>query len=81
MLELFNEDLLCDQPSNWLGLMSSIIIPDCDIIELYNYLKSNNIEVPIMEWNNKKILRVSIQAYNDKLDIIRLIKYLKLFFN
>ena len=81
LLELFNEDLLCDQPSNWLGQMSSIIIPDCDIIELYNYLKSNNIEVPIMEWNNKKILRVSIQAYNDKLDIIRLIKYLKLFFN
>ena len=78
--ELFNEDLLCDQPSNWLGQMSSIVIPDCDIIELYNYLKLNNIEVPIMEWNNKKILRVSIQAYNDKLDIIRLIKYLKLFF-
>ena len=81
LLELFDEKILCENPSDWLGQMSSIVIPNCNLSDLYNYLKSKNIEVPIVEWNNMKILRISIQAYNDKLDIIRLIKYLNIFFN
>ena len=61
--------------------MSSIQIPNCNVKDLYNYLKSKKIEVPIIEWENMKILRISIQAYNNEEDINRLIKYLKLYFN
>ena len=61
--------------------MSSICVPDCDVFDLYNFLKSNNIEVPVMEWNGKKILRISIQAYNSEKDINKLIKCLKKYFN
>ena len=81
LLKLFNEEILCENSYDWIGQMSSFIIPDCNIADLYEYLKSKNIEVPIMEWNNRKILRISIQAYNDDNDITRLIKYLKIFFN
>ena len=81
LLKLFDEEILCENSYDWIGQMSSIIIPDCNIADLYQYLKSKNIEVPIMEWNNRKILRISIQAYNDDNDITRLIKYLKIFFN
>ena len=33
------------------------------------------------EWNGKKILRISIQAYNSEKDINKLIKCLKKYFN
>ena len=81
LLKLFDDEILCENSYDWIGQMSSFIIPDCNIADLYEYLKSKNIEVPIMEWNNRKILRISIQAYNDDNDITRLIKYLKIFFN
>ena len=35
------------------------------------------IEIPVMEWNNRQLLRVSIQAYNDEEDTNKLIMALK----
>ena len=61
--------------------MSSICLPECDALDLYQYLRSNNIEVPIIEWFKFQILRISIQAYNSESDIDQLIKYLKKYFN
>ena len=81
ILELFDEKVLCDNAESWLGQMSSIVLPDCNVLQLYKYLKSKNIEVPTLEWNDIQILRFSIQAYNNEEDISRLIKYLKIFFN
>ena len=81
LLELFDEKILCDNSLNWLGQMSSIVLPKCNVQHLYSYLKSKNIEVPIFEWNNMQILRISIQAYNNKDDITCLIKHVKSFFN
>ena len=81
LINLFNKKVMCENSLDWLGQMSSIQIPDCNINDLYDYLKSNNIEVPIMEWNSMKILRISIQAYNSRADIDLLIKHLKRYFN
>lgn len=81
LLDLFDKKPFCDNSLEWLGQMSSIQIPNCNVKDLYNYLKSKKIEVPIIEWENMKILRISIQAYNNEEDINRLIKYLKLYFN
>ena len=80
LIELFDEEQLSSDSTKWFGQMSSICLPDCDIFDLYNFLKSNNIEVPVMEWNGKKILRISIQAYNSEKDINKLIKCLKKYF-
>ena len=81
LINLFNKKVMCENSLDWLGQMSSIQIPDCNVSDLYDYLKSNNIEVPIMEWNSMKILRISIQAYNSRADIDLLIKHLKRYFN
>ena len=81
LLELFNKDVLCEKPSDWLGQMSSIILPKCNALDLYQYLRSNNIEVPISDWLGYQILRISIQAYNSEKDVSLLIKYLKRYFN
>ena len=81
LLDLFDKKPFCANSLDWLGQMSSIQIPDCNIKDLYKYLKSKKIEVPIIEWENMKILRISIQGYNNEGDISRLIKYLKLYFN
>ena len=79
LLELFNTKILCAD-SSWIGQMSSIILPKCDSLDLYKYLKSKNIEVPIIDWNNYQIVRISIQAYNTQGDIVKLTKCLKEYF-
>ena len=81
LIDLFNEEQLCDDLVDWFGQMSSVCVPDCDVLDLYKYLKSNQIEVPVMEWNGKKIVRISIQAYNSEEDIDKLIVSLKKYFN
>ena len=80
LLNLFNEKPICNNPNKWIGQMSSIILPDCDIEDLYQYLKLKNIEIPIIEWNGHKILRISIQAYNSANDIDILINKLQRYF-
>ena len=79
-IDLFNIEQLCNHSTDWFGQMSSICLPNCDVLDLYRYLKSENIEIPIMEWNKKKILRISIQAYNSEKDIDKLITSLKNYF-
>ena len=80
LLELFNTQVLCSNTS-WIGQMSSIILPSCNSIDIYKYLKSKNIEVPIVDWYDYQVLRISIQAYNTLDDIKLLVKHLKQYFN
>ena len=80
LLDIFNESPMCINPKEWVGQMSSIFLPDCDVLDLYKFLKSKNIEVPIILWNGYKILRISIQAYNSMDDVDILINYLKEYF-
>ena len=80
LLSLFNEKLICINHEEWIGQMSSIILPDCDTSDLYQFLKSKNIEVPIILWNGYCILRISIQAYNSINEIDILINHLKEYF-
>lgn len=80
LLKLFNTISLCDNPEHWIGQMSTIILPKCDAVDLYRYLKSQDIEVPIMDWKEHQYLRISIQAYNTDKDIDMLIKHIKKYF-
>ena len=35
-----------------------------------------NIQIPIFKWNDKEFFRISVQAYNTKEDIFRLLEAL-----
>ena len=43
-------------------------------------LKKFNIEIPIISWNNRSFVRISIQIYNTKEDANKLIEALKIIF-
>ena len=73
-------NLLDKQPiskDEYIGQMTSIPIDTNDPIRLKKELsESYKIEVPITSWNNKNLIRVSIQAYNTKKDIQKLLEAL-----
>ena len=61
----------------FLGQMSSIPIKSNDILEdqIEFYLKYK-IQIPFFKWNDKEFFRISIQAYNTKEDIFKLLEAL-----
>ena len=79
LLKLFDTSALCHDVS-WIGQMSSILLPSCDSLDIYKYLKSKRIEVPIVDWDEHQIIRISIQAYNTLDDNNQLINSLKGYF-
>lgn len=77
--ELTGLEALCPETSRWFAQMFSVCLPD-EIdpknlqLRLYQQYK---IEVPVVKWKNDKLLRVSIQGYNDQADTQVLIHALK----
>ena len=73
---LLKKDVLCDE--SLIGQMSSIYV-DCDAtIEYYiDFYKKYKIQVPFIRWNNQSLFRISIQAYNSKEDVYKLLDALK----
>ena len=69
---------ICPNTEEWLAQMASIEIPINDIISFKNKLLSDyNIEIPIFEWKDRNLLRLSFNAYNDEKDAERLIDAIK----
>ena len=72
---------LCPDSSDWYMQMFAAPLPPCDAaqvkIRLYDEFQ---IEVPIVTWQNRQFIRVSIQAYNSTDDIDRLIEALSMIF-
>ena len=66
-------NLLDTQPissDEYIGQMTSIPIDTDDPGKLKAELSKNyKIEIPVTSWNNKNLIRISIQAYNTKEDI------------
>ena len=66
--------------NTFLGQMSSFYfdfnnpLSDQEKIDFYNKYQ---IQVPFMRWNNRSLFRISVQAYNNKQDIYKLIEALK----
>ena len=62
----------------FLGQMSSIPIRSKDILQdqIKFYLKYK-IQIPFIKWHDKEFFRISIQAYNSKEDIVKLLEALK----
>ena len=54
----------------WLGQMGSHPLPHDIPKDLKDVLlKKHKIEIPIFEWNNLNLIRISIQVYNDRKDV------------
>ena len=65
-------------PDDWLGQMASIPIPVNDPENFKKKLLSNyNIQIPVFKWENKTLLRYSIQAYNLDSELEKLLHAVK----
>ena len=75
-LDLLNIPPQC--PDNWLGQMASIPLPieDADLFK-NELLKKYKIQVPVFKWEDITILRYSIQAYNTRSDMEKLLTAVK----
>ena len=70
------KELICDE--KFLGQMSSFYINKKATIDYHIYFyKKYKIQIPFMLWNDKSLCRISIQAYNTKEDIYKLLDALK----
>ena len=79
LLDTLNTDPICSDTC--LGQMTSMQINIPDSMDLYKYLKSNNIVVPIIDWNGLIFVRVSFQCYNSMHDVEILNNHLKKYLN
>jgi isopenicillin-N epimerase len=75
LLKTLKSSPICSD--DYLGQMVSLRIDVPDSMELYTYLKENNIVVPVIDWNGFVFVRVSFQCYNSMEDIETLNHYLK----
>ena len=72
---------ICPDSSDWYMQMFAAPLPPCDSAKLKTQLYDEfRIEVPIVEWQGKPFIRVSIQAYNTGDDVEHLIDALKKIF-
>lgn len=67
------------QADAWFAQLAAAPLPqDVDIAVLKSRLYDEyKIEIPLIEWNGRKLIRVSVQGYNTKKDIDRLISALE----
>ena len=71
------QPLVADDPC-WYGCMAQHPLPDGDARSLQNSLwEQYSIEVPIVEWNERRFVRVSCHLYNDRQQVDQLIVALK----
>lgn len=62
----------------WFGQMVSLPLPNCDPEALKQRLYDDYcIEVPILRWHDKTLIRISLQAYNTSADIEILVNALR----
>jgi isopenicillin-N epimerase len=85
IVELTGLELLCDDPSRWCGTMLSLPLPLLDPAPtpgqrdpLQDALWDRcRIEIPVVHWQGKRLLRVSVQLYNSPTDIRDLVESLQ----
>ena len=76
ILEEFDINPICSE--EFLGQISSYLFKFTNPIkEQVNFYKRYRIQVPFVSWSNETLFRISIQAYNSKDDILKLIDALK----
>jgi isopenicillin-N epimerase len=68
------EPLVADDPG-WFAQMATLPLPACDTAMLKQRLYDDyHIEIPVTQWGETPCLRVSVQGYNTRADIDRLLE-------
>ena len=75
---LTGQKSICPDSPDWFAQMATIRLPaDIDTERLKeNLYRDFHIEVPILQWQNQPMMRVSFQAYNDQSDADALLEAL-----
>jgi isopenicillin-N epimerase len=61
---------ICPDSPAWYAQMATILLPACDAEELRRRLyDEHRIEVPIIEWSGRQLVRVSVQGYNTQEEV------------
>jgi isopenicillin-N epimerase len=69
---------ICPDSMDWFVQMATVPLPPCDGPVLKRRLYDEfRVEVPVVEWQGRQFLRVSLQAYNTRRDVERLTEALR----
>ncbi len=70
---------ICPDSREWFAQLASCPLPACDADALKRRLYDEfRVEVPIVTWDKKQFVRVSIQGYNTREDVNELVQGLKI---
>ncbi|WKZ38950.1 MAG: aminotransferase class V-fold PLP-dependent enzyme [Anaerolineales bacterium] len=77
--DLTEQTPLHPDPETWFAQMSVSTLPaDTDIVSLKQRLYNEfRIEIPLLDWHGNKLIRLSVQGYNSRRDMDRLLFVLK----
>jgi isopenicillin-N epimerase len=74
MVELTGIRPLVDDDPRWFAQMATMPLPPCDLPALKQRLyDEEHIEIPTTHWGDVPCLRISVQGYNTRADVDRLI--------
>jgi isopenicillin-N epimerase len=80
--DLVGTEPICPDSEHWWGQMCAMPLPSGDAQTLHQTLREDwRIEIPVMLWNNLRLIRISIQAYNSPADVERLLEALTAIFS
>jgi len=69
---------ICSDSSEWYAQMAAFPLPACDAGMLQQRLYDEySVEAPVIEWNGRQLVRVSVQGYNTQDDVERLVDALR----
>ncbi len=69
---------ICPDSPDWYAQMAAFPLPLCDGAALQRRLYDEyRVEVPIIEWNGRQLVRVSVQGYNSAEDVKALVRALE----
>jgi isopenicillin-N epimerase len=61
---------ICPDSPDWYAQMAAFPLPACDGAALQRRLYDEyRVEVPLIEWNGRQLVRVSVQGYNTAGDV------------
>ena len=66
---------VCPDDAAWYGQMHALPLPPCDAAAVQRELRERfRIEVPVIVWRDRPLLRVSVQGYNTRHDLEQLVQ-------
>jgi isopenicillin-N epimerase len=80
--DLVGSEQICPESAQWWGQMCAIPLPAGDAQALQRRLREEwRIEIPVLSWNNRRLIRLSLQGYNSPADVERLLAALETIFS